>query len=127
MALCDEGYLCEVCGAEVVDLRDSDLYLRFALGEVDPETLHHAPERHLRCNPTLAQFIVDPEFEPVCLDGAFAKANLDPEFVRSEEERVSRAYRTLLRLYTSSRRTPIRDYLPAELRRRWDTEPSSDR
>ncbi len=62
MALCDEGYRCEVCGQDVEDLTQSDLYLRYVLGEVDPETLHVSPERHLTCNPTLAQFIVAEDF-----------------------------------------------------------------
>ena len=54
MAQCERGYLCEVCGQDVEDVTTSDLYLRYVLGEVDPETLHVQPERHLRCNPTLA-------------------------------------------------------------------------
>ena len=51
MAKCDEGYPCEVCGEDVEDITDSDLYLRYVIGLVDPETLHTSPERHLRCNP----------------------------------------------------------------------------
>ncbi len=70
MARCDRGYLCVVCGEEVEELVDSDLYLRYALGEVDPELLHNLPERHIRCNPTLAQFIVADGFPPVEVDGA---------------------------------------------------------
>ena len=49
MAKCDEGYLCEVCGQDVADIRDSDLYLRFVIGEIDARQLMTAPERHLRC------------------------------------------------------------------------------
>src|SRR5689334_22790824 len=49
MVRCEQGYLCEVCGADVEDITASDLYLRYVLGEVDPETLHQSPERHLRC------------------------------------------------------------------------------
>ena len=63
MARCDQGYLCRVCGKEVEDIVDSELYLRFVIGEIDPETLHTQPECHLRCNPTLAQFITDLRFE----------------------------------------------------------------
>ena len=33
MAKCDEGYRCEVCGRDVEAVTDSDLYLRFVLGE----------------------------------------------------------------------------------------------
>ena len=63
MAKCDEGYLCEVCGTEVEGITDSDRYLRYVIGEVDPEQLHTLKERHLRCNPILAQFIVDERFQ----------------------------------------------------------------
>ena len=34
MARCDEGYRCEVCGKDVEAVTDSDLYLRYILGEV---------------------------------------------------------------------------------------------
>ncbi len=40
MAKCEEGYLCDVCGEDVAELADSDLYLRYVIGMVDPETLH---------------------------------------------------------------------------------------
>lgn len=100
MAKCDEGYRCEVCGRDVEAVTDSDLYLRFVLGEVPLETLHLLPERHLRCNPALAQYIVDPAFEPAACAGPFAKAELDAPFVAEEERRVSRGYRRLLALPT---------------------------
>jgi hypothetical protein len=87
--------LCELCGAEVEDITQSDLYLRYVLGEVPAEKLHTTGERHIRCNPSLAQFIVDDRFEPVRCDGFFAKENLDKEFVVQEESRVTRAWRRL--------------------------------
>ena len=88
MAKCEEGYLCEICGAEVEDLTQSDLYLRYVIGMVDPETLHTHPERHILCNPLLAQFIVDDGFEPVvCDDPAFDKRRL-PAPVRSRQEQI---------------------------------------
>ncbi|MFN6208313.1 MAG: hypothetical protein ACK49R_17935, partial [Planctomycetota bacterium] len=62
MAKCDEGYLCAVCGGDVAEITDSDLYLRYVLGWVDPEVLHTTPDRHLRCKPALSQFIVAAEF-----------------------------------------------------------------
>ncbi len=65
--------------AEVETIDDSDLYLRYVIGEIDPETLHSSQERHLRCNPTLAQFIVADGFEPVVVEGYFGKAQLDPD------------------------------------------------
>jgi hypothetical protein len=98
MARCEQGYLCEVCSQDVAGITDSDLYLRYVLGEVPPERLHQLPERHVRCNPALAQFIVDPAFEPVRCDGPFAKAGLDPAFVAEEEARVTRGWRRLQEL-----------------------------
>jgi hypothetical protein len=95
MAKCDEGYRCEVCGRDVEAVTDSDLYLRYVLGEVPLEHLHLHPEQHVRCNPALAQYIVDEAFEPVVCDGPFGKAGLDPAFVADEERRVTRGWRRL--------------------------------
>lgn len=119
MARCDEGYLCDVCGEEVEGLVESDLYLRYVLGEVDPERLHREPERHLRCHPTLAQFIVDPAFPPVAPDGPFAKAGMDPEWVAAEEARVTRGYRRLIELSRMDPLPPLTDYMLPEARARW--------
>jgi len=96
MAKCDQGYLCEVCGNEVPEMTDSDLYLRYILGEVNAHALMSTPERHLRCNPTVTQFIVDERFEPVVAEGPFAKSELPPEEVARMEDLVSRAYRRLM-------------------------------
>lgn len=98
MAKCEEGYLCDVCGGDVGEITDSDLYLRFVIGMLDPEVLHTTRERHIRCNPTLAQFIVDEAFEPVVVEGAFDKRELDAEFVHEREELVTRGYRRLKEL-----------------------------
>lgn len=98
MAQCDEGYRCEVCGEDVAEMADSDLYLRYILGELDPEVLHTSPERHIRCNPALAQFIVDPAFTPVVVEGVFDKRELDAAFVREREALVTRAWRRLQEL-----------------------------
>ena len=95
MAKCDEGYRCDVCGQDVEDLTDSDLYLRYVIGQVDPEILHTTPERHIRCNPVLAQFIVDDDFKPVVVEGPFAKRNLDPAYVKYQELLVTRGWRRL--------------------------------
>jgi hypothetical protein len=95
MARCDEGYRCEVCGEDVEVVTDSDLYLRYVLGEVPLELLHRLPERHLRCNPALAQYVVDPGFPPVACDGPFGKAGMDPGFVAAEEQRVTRGWQRL--------------------------------
>jgi hypothetical protein len=98
MAKCEEGYLCDVCGGDVGEITDSDLYLRFVIGMLDPEVLHTTRERHIHCNPALAQFIVDDGFEPVVAEGAFDKRSLDAEFVREREELVTRGYRRLKEL-----------------------------
>jgi hypothetical protein len=95
MARCDEGYLCEVCGRDVEVVTDSDLYLRYVLGEVPLELLHRLPERHIRCNPAVAQYITDAAFPPTDCDGPFAKAGFDAAFVAAEEARVTRGWRRL--------------------------------
>ncbi len=98
MARCDRGYLCEVCGEPVPEITDSDLYLRFVLGELDSRLLLAAPERHLRCNPVQAQFIVDPTFEPVVVEGPFDKRHQDRAEVARREARVTAAFRRLREL-----------------------------
>jgi hypothetical protein len=122
MTVCERGYLCEVCGLEVEDITESDLYLRYVLGEVDPETLHLSPERHLLCNPTLAQFIVAEGFGPVVADGPFAKGELDPAFVVEEEERVTRGYLRLREIFELTEPLPITEYPLPGVMERWKTE-----
>ena len=95
MAKCDEGYLCEVCGKDVAEFTDSDLYLRYIVGMLDPEVLHTTAERHIRCNPTLAQYVVADDFEPVVVDGPFDKRMLDVQFVRQQERLLSRGWQRL--------------------------------
>lgn len=113
MAKCEEGYLCEVCGQDVESIADSDLYLRYVIGLVDPETLHTSRERHIRCNPTLAQFITAEAFEPVVCEGPFAKQFLDPTFVREREELVTSGWRRLQELQRG--KLPIQEYPLQEL------------
>lgn len=120
MAKCEEGYLCEVCGQDVAALADSDLYLRYVIGQVDPETLHTSRERHIRCNPTLAQFIVADDFAPpVVVEGPFDKRRLDPAFVRDQETLVTRGWRRLHEL--SDPTLTIHDYPLPEVRSRWSS------
>lgn len=95
MAKCDEGYRCDVCGRDVETIAESDLYLRYVLGEIPLDHLHLSSERHIRCNPVLAQYIVDPGFDPVECSGPFDKAGLDPEYVTGEERRVTAGWRRL--------------------------------
>ena len=95
MAKCDEGYLCEVCGKDVAALTDSDLYLRYIVGMLDPEVLHTTPERHVRCNPTLAQYVVADDFEPIEVEGPFDKRTLDADFTRQQEQLLTRGWQRL--------------------------------
>lgn len=117
MAKCDEGYLCEVCGEDVGAITDSDLYLRYVIGQLDPEVLHTTPERHLRCNPATAQYIVDERFEPVVCEGPFDKRTLDEQHVREREQLVTRGWRRLREL-AKDHEGPITDYpLPEVIKR----------
>ena len=96
MADCDEGYNCDRCGEYVENVRESELYLRYVLGVVPMAELPREPERHLRCAPEFAQFIVDPEFEPVvCKDPDLAQENLPPDVRERQEELFTRAWRRL--------------------------------
>ena len=122
MAKCEQGYLCDVCGAEVEAIINSDLYLRYVLGEVSPEQLPVSPERHLRCNPALAQYIVDPAFEPVRCGGVFAKESLDPAWVAEEEARVTRGWRRLQEIPTLG--ISLIEYPLPEVRQRWQSTES---
>ncbi len=114
MARCDEGYLCDVCGADVAEITDSDLYLRFVIGMIDPEVLHTTPERHIRCNPVLAQFVVAADFEPVVVDGDFDKRRLDADYVAARERLVTRGWQRLKEL--RGLEGPITDYPLPEVR-----------
>lgn len=95
MAKCDEGYMCDVCGQDVAELADSDLYLRYIVGLLDPEVLHTTAERHIRCNPSLAQYIVADDFEPVMVEGLFDKRGLNAAFVQEREQLMTRGWQRL--------------------------------
>jgi hypothetical protein len=117
MAKCEEGYLCDVCGKDVESITESDLYLRYVIGQVDPETLHTQPERHIRCNPVLAQFIVDDDFPPVEVAGDFDKRRMDPDYVRDQQTLVTRGWRRLKQV--AGLDLPIIDYPLPEARAKW--------
>jgi hypothetical protein len=117
MVACEQGYLCDVCGGDVEAITDSDLYLRYILGEVSPLALPTQRERHIRCNPSLAQYIVDPAFDSVMCDSMFAKQNLDPEFVREQEGRVTRGWRRLQEIPKLG--LPITEYPLPEVLEAW--------
>lgn len=114
MAKCEEGYLCDVCGRDVEEITDSDLYLRYVIGFIDPEVLHTEKERHIRCNPTLAQFIVDDDFDPVTAEGEFEKSRLDAGYVKSRERLLTRGWRRLKEL--RGMEVPIIEYPLPEVR-----------
>ena len=99
MAKCDEGYLCSICGQDVENVMSSDLYLRYVIGQLDPELLHTSPEKHIHCNPELAQFIVADDFEPIAVEGPFSKALLDPSFVDEQESLVTRGWNRLKEIH----------------------------
>lgn len=115
MAQCEQGYLCDVCGEEVAEITDSDLYLRFVIGEVRAAQLQGEPERHIRCNPVQAQFIVDEDFEAVVVEGPFDKRTLDAKDVRRREELVTRGWRRLQELPGSG--LSVAEYPLPEVRR----------
>lgn len=123
MAVCDQGYLCDVCGDEVEAIIESDLYLRYIMGEVSPLELPHLRERHILCNPATAQYIVDPNFPSVRCESLFAKQNLDAEYVLQQEQLVTRAWRRLQQIPTLGLAIP--EYPLPEVIAAW-TQHSSD-
>lgn len=120
MAKCDEGYLCEVCKAEVELITDSALYLQYVIGWIDPETLHTRRECHLRCQPNLAQYIEDERFSPpVIVEDEFDRRKLDVSFVRERSALVTRGYARLWELQTQRRDLTVIDYPLPEAKARW--------
>jgi len=108
MARCDQGYLCAVCGAEVEEITESELYLAYVLGEVGVDELLNRPDRHIPCATERAQYIVDPGFAPVACEGFFDKRQLDAAYVAEEEARVTRAWQRLQHVVQQG--LPIGDY-----------------
>ena len=122
MVACEQGYLCDVCGKDVEAITESDLYLRYILGEVSPLELPTLRERHIRCNPATAQYIVDPAFEPVRCEGMFAKEQMDAAYVMEQEARVTRAWRRLQEVPKLG--IPLTEYPLPEVRSAWGTKRS---
>jgi hypothetical protein len=114
MARCDEGYLCEVCGAPVEEIAESDLYLSFVIGELPATALSSERERHVVCNPVQAQFIVDVAFDSPMVEGPFDKRNLDVDYVAHRENLVTRGWQRLQEL--ASLGVPISEYPLEELK-----------
>lgn len=117
MARCEQGYLCEVCGEDVGDIWLSELYLRYVIGQLDPETLHTSPERHIRCTPVLAQFIVHEAFAPISVAGDFDKRLLDATFVKQREDLVTRGWLRLCELGQQAEGLSLLEYPLPEVQR----------
>lgn len=120
MAKCDEGYLCEVCANEVEGIVESALYLQYVIGWIDPETLHTRRECHIRCQPSLAQFIDDERFQPpVHVDDEFDRRKLDPQFAAQRVELISQGYARLWELRKGRKRVTVVDYPLPQAKQRW--------
>lgn len=117
MVACEQGYLCDVCDQDVEAITESDLYLRYVLGEVSPLELPRQRERHIRCNPTLAQYIDDPNFPPVICLGPFGREYLDPAYVAEQQKRVTRAWQRLQEIPRLGLTIP--EYPLPEVRQAW--------
>ena len=118
---CDEGYRCDVCGNDVTSIVDSDLYLRYVIGELDPETLHTSAERHIRCNPVLAQFIDDSGMDLITVDGPMAMTNLDKDFVAERRKLVTQGFRRLHEISSWTGDRDITEYPLPEAAERYRT------
>jgi hypothetical protein len=116
MARCEQGYLCDVCGEEVESIRDSDLYLRFVIGELPSKALLASPERHLRCNPVLAQFIEHSDFCVVAVEGDFDKRQFDPVWSYERAALVTRGWLRLQELAEQAQTVSLPDYPLPEFR-----------
>lgn len=123
MAQCDQGYLCQVCGHEVDKITDSSLYLRFVIGEIDPEVLHLAPDSHLACTPTLSQFIDDERLSTThAAPEMFARKHLDPAFAHTRACLVTKGYRRLWEIAKNRARfQAVRDYPLPEVIQKWQS------
>jgi hypothetical protein len=118
MAKCDEGYRCEVCGQDVTSIVDSDLYLRYVIGELDPEVLHTSPERHIRCNPVLAQFIEIDGFDPITVDNELSRTCLDDDYVQGRSKLVTRGYHRLREIAATEGDRDVTEYpLPEAIKK----------
>jgi hypothetical protein len=119
MAKCDEGYLCEICNQPVEKISESALYLQYVIGWVDPETLHTRRECHLRCQPSLAQFIEHKDFEPIELEGDFDRRLMAIEFVQARVELVTRGFQRLRELQSARKGLSLAEYPLPEAREKW--------
>lgn len=95
-------------------ITESHLYLRYVIGEIDSRALLSVPEKHIRCDPDLAQFIVDEKFEAVISDGPFDKRFLDQEHVTQRETLVTKGWKRLREVV--KQKIPINEYPLDEFR-----------
>ena len=107
MAGCDSGYFCIACESYVVSVLESELYLRYVMGEIPSDSLVALPDRHIRCNPEIAQYIVHDDFPSLDEERPdFDKRVLDPGAVASREDLVTRAWVRLQEIPTSGLDVP---------------------
>ena len=107
-----------MCREDVTSIVESDLYLRYVIGELDPEVLHTTPERHIRCNPILAQFIEHESFPGVIVLGELSKLELDKAFVEERTTLVTRGYRRLREIAATEDTRDVTAYpLPEVIKR----------
>ncbi len=96
MKACEAGYFCRVCGEYVEDITESELYLRFVMGELAPELLRSGEEAHISCSTALAQYIADPAFPQVMeFQPDLDRRRKDPARVAARQDLVTRAWRRL--------------------------------
>jgi len=95
---------------------DSDLYLRYVTGQIDSRELLASPERHIRCNAVVAQFIVDRNFELVHVEGPFSKSEMDSEYVTKQETLITRGWQRLQELAEIADTLPVSGYPLPEFR-----------
>jgi hypothetical protein len=102
MAGCDSGYFCIECEVYVQSVLDSELYLRYIMGEIPSDALVALPDRHIRCNPEIAQYIVNEKFPPLVEEReGLDKRTLDAAEVASREDLVTRAWVRLQEIPTA--------------------------
>ena len=125
MAKCEEGYLCDVCGGDVEELTDSDLYLHYVIGQLDPETLHTTRERHIRCNPVHRAVHRRRRFSAGHRRGRIRQATARCAVTCASETLVTRGYRRLKEL--TGLDLPIIDYPLPEVRAEIEREHAAGR
>ena len=82
-----------VCHEPVDTMPESELYLRYVLGEFPAERLQAMPDRHLRCNPEIGQFVENADFPSMTDDDPLTdRRRMDPAAARARADLVTRAW-----------------------------------